>query len=254
MKKCTRCGKEYPDEAAICACDQQPLVALGASSASQQEAGPLLAPPMTATHAHASHITLRQIAGIVLFIGAAIMPILAICVTFMMPEWYAATARVLPAVTEPTAIATEVAIIRSQAVLLPVGTNLNLGRKYAEKYNLGEELRVDLLYYVLSQRCVIKQTRGTRLIEITVSSEDSREAAAIANEIALVYTKSPLAARGGDPKAVPQIIDRANASLLPVRPNKPLNLASGLGVGAVLAVIGLWLVLKGDVRRGRTGG
>ena len=31
MKKCTYCGKEYPDEAEVCAIDQQPLVRDGVS-------------------------------------------------------------------------------------------------------------------------------------------------------------------------------------------------------------------------------
>ena len=33
MKKCTYCGKEYPDDAAVCAVDQQPLVPEGQSLA-----------------------------------------------------------------------------------------------------------------------------------------------------------------------------------------------------------------------------
>jgi len=37
MKKCTYCGKEYPDEATECAVDQLPLKRVGAPDASQYE-------------------------------------------------------------------------------------------------------------------------------------------------------------------------------------------------------------------------
>ncbi len=191
------------------------------------------------------------IAGVALLIGAVLVPITAAFITFILPEAFASTARILPAVTEPAAIATEVEIIRSKAVLLQVVTNLNLTRRYAEKFKEEAELPVDLIYAILSQQCVMKQTHGTHVIEITVFSEERNEAAAIANEIALVYTKSPLAARGADAEAVPQIIDKATPAFRPARPNKVLNIASGVGVGAILALIGVWLISNCDFGRAR---
>jgi len=191
------------------------------------------------------------IAGVVLLIGAVLVPITATFITFVLPGVFASTARILPAVTEPTAIATEVEIIRSKAVLLQVVTNLNLARRYAEKFKEEVELPVDLIYAILSRQSVIKQTQGTHVIEITAFSEERIEAAAIANEIALVYTNSPLAARGADAKAVPQIIDKATPAFRPARPNKVLNIASGVGVGAILALIGGWLILNCDLGRAR---
>ena len=38
MKKCTYCGKEYPDEASVCAVDEQPLERVGLPTASQNNA------------------------------------------------------------------------------------------------------------------------------------------------------------------------------------------------------------------------
>lgn len=190
------------------------------------------------------------IAGVLCLAGAVIVPIGATIITFILPSAFASTTRILPTVTEPNAIATEVEIIRSKVVLLPVVTNLHLTRTWGEKYREGE-LPVDLTYMLLSRSCTIKQAKGTHLIEISVLSDDNLEAAAIANEIARVYTKSLLAARGTDPKATPQIVDEATPSWRPAKPNKFLNIASGFGVGLVLGLIGIWLILKGR-RRGRT--
>lgn len=184
------------------------------------------------------------ITGIVLLIGAAITPIVATFITFVMPESFNSTARIVPAVSDPRAIATEVEKIHSQAVLLPVVTNLNLAQKYAERFNLQWELPVDSVCQILAQQCEIKQASSAQIIEVTVWSDNSIEAATIANEIALVYSRSPLAASGADARGRPQIIDPATPALRPARPNKVLSIASGIGVGAIMALLGIWLVLR----------
>jgi len=175
-------------------------------------------------------------------------------VTFILPNTYASTARILPAVTEPGVVATQVEILRSKHLLLQVVTNLNLPRKYADTFKFEEELSLDLAYSLLLTRTVVKQAKDTCVIETTVFSQNPVEAAGIANEIALTYVNSPLAARGADGKAVPTIIDNATPARRPVRPNKFLNIGCGIGVGGILALVGVWLILNREFRGLRPSG
>jgi uncharacterized protein involved in exopolysaccharide biosynthesis len=75
----------------------------------------------------------------------------------------------------------------SKAILYRVITNLNLTRRWAEKFEKPELLRIDVAYSRLKERLDVRQARGTSLIEMNVESDDPIEAAAIANEIADVY-------------------------------------------------------------------
>src|SRR5262249_30471852 len=118
------------------------------------------------------------IAGIVLLASAGLVPITTTCITLILPETFASTTRLVPAVTEPAAIATQLEIIRSNAILLPVITNLNLARTFGEKFK-EEEISVNDVYYILSRSTDIKLAKGTHLIEITAFSDDNAEAAAI---------------------------------------------------------------------------
>jgi hypothetical protein len=62
------------------------------------------------------------IVGVLLLIGAVIVPVVATVITFILPSVFVSSARILPVVSGPTAVATEIAIIRSQATLLPATT------------------------------------------------------------------------------------------------------------------------------------
>jgi len=64
---------------------------------------------------------------------------------------------------------------------------LNLTRRWAEKFEKPELLRIDVAYSRLKKQVNVRQARGTSLIEMNVESGDPIEAAAIANEIADVY-------------------------------------------------------------------
>ena len=96
---------------------------------------------------------------------------------------------------------------------------------------------------ILKGNLDVRQSPNTTLIEIRVFSEDKEEAASIANAIAEVYRDSPLAAPGPAAKAGVQIVDRAEPGLRPVRPNRPLAIAIGFGVGAIFAALGFVLIL-----------
>ena len=189
------------------------------------------------------------VAGILLLVGAIVVPIAATLVTMILPPTFSSTARIRPAVSAPAAIATEVEIILSKGVVLPVITNLNLAQKWGEKYH-ERGLNTDVAYLLLRRSIHVKQTGNTLLIEINVLSDSPDEAADIANELAAVYLKSPLAARGTNAAAGPQIIEQASPSLRPAYPNKLLNILTGLGVGVVMGLLGIWLILPRKSGRG----
>jgi len=191
----------------------------------------------------------RWITGIMLVLAGAMVAIAATLVTLILPPSFTSTARLVPVAIEPAAIATEVEKIRSKAVMLPVMTNLKLGRIWAERYHEEAALSTDVTYALLLRSTDIKQKKNTRVIEVTVRSEDGAEAAAIANEIVKVYSGSPVAANGAGGNSVPQIIDQATPSLRPDRPNRPLNIALGGGVGAILAFVGIWIIVRPKRRR-----
>jgi hypothetical protein len=64
----------------------------------------------------------RLIVGVLPLVGAVIVPIVTTIITFILPSAFVSSARILPVVSGPTAVATEIAIIRSQATRLPATT------------------------------------------------------------------------------------------------------------------------------------
>jgi capsular polysaccharide biosynthesis protein len=131
-------------------------------------------------------------------------------VTFILPDSYASTARIKvegdvgdtnlisesPAVRSNSLslLQTEFGVIQSQAVLQKVIQNLDLNNKWAKRYNAEGKLTIGETVQLLKRKMDIRQFRNTSLIEIRVFSEEPKEAAAIANEIASVYGKHRLEA------------------------------------------------------------
>ena len=130
-------------------------------------------------------------------------------VTFILPESYASTVRIAVEkdapdiasfgsaeravqVWDPYWIQTQFEKIQSKLILYQVITNLNLNRKWAERFKEEGELRTEVTYQLLKNQISVSQTRNTSLIEIKVYSEDRNEAANLANEIARVYKESRL--------------------------------------------------------------
>ena len=129
----------------------------------------------------------------------------AAIVTFILPETYASTVRIRlvtdeesygyttgspadhPVSYDPYFIQTTFEIIQSQVVLSNVVNTLNLNAKWGKRYNNGEPLNTSETMAVLKQRMVIQPVRNTRLIAITVYSEDRQEAADLANGVAKAY-------------------------------------------------------------------
>jgi len=146
-------------------------------------------------------IRIRKAIIITVFLITAIV---ATAVTFLLPESYASTARIriepdnitdiqsmggMPAIGgyDPYFIQTEFEIIQDRVVLGKVIENLNLNEVWGKKYNGGEMLKTPETMEFLKRRMSLSPVRNTKLIEITVYSEDKNDAARLANAIAQAY-------------------------------------------------------------------
>jgi uncharacterized protein involved in exopolysaccharide biosynthesis len=166
-------------------------------------------------------------------------------VTFILPETFASTARILltpgsqpatNAATTASALATQVELMKSEPVLGQAASELDLAEAWGKKYADGNRLHSSEVLELLRQRLEVRQVRNTSLVEVNVFSDAPEEAAKIANQIAVTYC-----ATFGTNRA--QIVDRATPSLSPVRPNKPLNVSLGVVAGLLLGGLAAAAVL-----------
>jgi len=145
----------------------------------------------------------------VFFITAAI----ATAVTFILPESYSSTARIkvendvtdIPGLNgtptvgfmgyDPYFIQTTFEIMQSEMVLSNVVAALDLNTKWGQKYNNGETLKTTETMEILKMRMQLAPVKNTKLISITVYSDDKNEAADLANAIADAYTKYRIESR-----------------------------------------------------------
>ena len=122
------------------------------------------------------------------FVGIGIVLLGSAIAITVWPKSYAAAARLsltseAPPEWRRNAAALET--LRSDAILFPVMTNLDLCKKWAGK--LEESVGVAATVSILKSRLNVRLTRNSRLIEIEVTSRDPSEAAMIANETARVF-------------------------------------------------------------------
>ena len=145
-------------------------------------------------------IRLRKAIIITVFLTTAIF---ATAIAFILPQYYAGTTRIkidadtgdIPGLTETTTytpydpyfIQTEFEIIQDQVVLGKVIQKLDLNERWGKKYNGGEPFTTFETMKLLGKRMSLDTVRNTKLVEITVYSEDRNEAVLIANTIAEVY-------------------------------------------------------------------
>ena len=146
-------------------------------------------------------IRIRKAIIITVFLITAIV---ATAVTFLLPESYASTARiriepdsiaditgvgshVTYAPYDPYFIQTEFEIIQDRVVLGKVIEALNLNVEWGKKYFGGETLKTPETMEFLKKRMNLMPVRNTKLIGITVYSEDKNDAARLANAIAEAY-------------------------------------------------------------------
>jgi capsular exopolysaccharide synthesis family protein len=146
-------------------------------------------------------IRIRKAIIITVFLITAIV---ATAVTFLLPESYASTARIriepdtisdirgvgdaMPyAAYDPYFIQTEFEVIQDRVVLGKVIESLNLNELWGKKYFGGEMLKTPETMEFLKKRMSLMPVRNTKLIGITVYSEDKNDAARLANAIAETY-------------------------------------------------------------------
>jgi capsular exopolysaccharide synthesis family protein len=134
-----------------------------------------------------------------------LITITATVVTFILPPSYSSTARIVinpdsgvingMGDTPMTAqmpydayfIQTEFEIMQSEKVLGRVIESLNLNNDWGKRYNGGTPLKTEDTMQLLKQRMSLAPERNTKLIDITVYSEDPKDAALVANGIAVAY-------------------------------------------------------------------
>jgi len=96
---------------------------------------------------------------------------------------------------DPYFIQTEFEVLQSQVVLGKVFEALNLNVEWGKKYDGGNTLKTSEAIVLLKRRMNLRPVRNTRLIEISVTSDDPEEAAHLANAIAQSYQDYRLSAR-----------------------------------------------------------
>jgi polysaccharide biosynthesis transport protein len=154
-------------------------------------------------------IRIRKAIIITVFLITAII---ATAVTFILPESYASTCRIkveneindtpggyspTPAQTtyDPYFIATTFEIMQSELVLSNVIASLNLNQEWGKKYFGGETLKTTETMEILKGRMSLSPVRNTKLIAITIYSDEAKEAALLANTIADAYKNYRLQTR-----------------------------------------------------------
>jgi capsular exopolysaccharide synthesis family protein len=147
-------------------------------------------------------IRIRKAIIITVFLITAII---ATAVTLLLPESYASTVQIR---IEPDIVAdisgvsagnityasydayfiqTEFEVIQDRVVLGKVIEALNLNELWGKRYFGGATLKTSEAMEFLKRRMSLNPVRNTKLIGITVYSEDKNEAARIANAIAEAY-------------------------------------------------------------------
>ncbi|MGD0744771.1 MAG: polysaccharide biosynthesis tyrosine autokinase [Verrucomicrobiota bacterium] len=146
-------------------------------------------------------IRIRKAIIITVFLITAII---ATAVTFILPESYASTARLIvesdvsdiPMGEErsvsqvgydPYFLQTTYELIQSQSVLSNVVSTLNLNVEWGKKYFNGETLKTTEAIEFLKKRMRLDTIRNTKYITITIYWEDKNDAAKLANAVAYAY-------------------------------------------------------------------
>jgi capsular exopolysaccharide synthesis family protein len=148
------------------------------------------------------------------FLVLAIVVLTTLGVTALLPKWYLATAKIRVekpesemklfqaqnnAYYDPYFIQDQFEIIQSEKIINPVIGNLGLNAILGKQLNDGVALPTDITYkYVIDKMLRVESRRSTSLIEINVYARDAALAAAIANNIARVYSEDRVALATSD--------------------------------------------------------
>jgi len=155
-----------------------------------------------------------------------ITAIIATAVTFILPESYASTARIVVETGsydlarfgddrsagnsgyDPYFLQTTFEIIQSQVVLSNVIATQNLNELWGKTYANGQVLKTSDTMEILKQRISLNTIRNTKYITITVYSDDKNEAAKLANAIADSYKNYRLGLEKEHAEGAIQVLER----------------------------------------------
>jgi capsular polysaccharide biosynthesis protein len=188
----------------------------------------------------------------VLGVVFVISVICSVVISLILPETYVSKARVLVETStgsvDPNLVKAEFDAILSNAVLERAIEKLNLNVVWGRKYLNGENLSTAETLKMLKARLTFLPIDDTSIIEIIAYSEDSHEAALIANAVAETYQhvcSEKRAAERARNHFDPSIIDDPPVSFIqvaepasqPCGPNIPLNIFRGVVAGIFLGSI-----------------
>lgn len=136
----------------------------------------------------------------------------------------------------PFFLMTQEKIMRSRPVLMEVIRNLNLQRVWGTELNEDKSpVTPELALQILARSLRVEQDRDTTLMNISITSEDAKRAAEIANEIANVYRDRRLNAKrreiqraidamGNEVRKQQERVEEAEAELERIRQERGISL------------------------------
>ncbi len=144
-----------------------------------------------------------------IFVVLSLVLVTTVVVTAFLPRWYLATTKVRVEKPEgevklfqaqssssydPYFLQDQFKIMQSEKILYPVIENLGLNTRLAAMLDATGALPSAITYrYLLDKMVRVESQRSSSLIEINVYAQDAALAAAIANEIARVYSDDRIA-------------------------------------------------------------
>jgi len=151
---------------------------------------------------------LRQRKALIALILALVL-ITTLIVTYFLPNWYLATTNIRVEKPEgevklyqaqssnyydPYFLQDQFKILQSEKIIYPVIENLNLNAKLSASLGgVGPLPTAQTFLYIRQKMLRVESQRSSSLIEISVYAQDPALAAAIANEIARVYSDDRVA-------------------------------------------------------------
>ena len=152
----------------------------------------------------ADFLRLLRLRQALIFLILTLVVITTVVVTAFLPRWYLATTKIRVEKPEgevrlfqaqssgsydPYFLQDQFKILQSEKILYPVITNLGLNNRLAATLGVTGALPSAVTYRYLTDKMLrVESQRSSSLIEINVYAQDADLGAAIANEIARVYS------------------------------------------------------------------
>lgn len=175
----------------------------------------------------------------------------------ILPPTFESSAKLLTRVSMPnpsnSPIEPDVELFESKEVLSQVITNLNLSKRWGDKFATGM-LPFDATYAMLRNQVDIRRPTNGTVVEIRATSEDPNEAAAIANAVAQIAITQLAGPEGPSPNAKTvaySLVAKATASRHPVRPGRFQKTAFAIG-GFAAIIVGVVLLILASMMPSRS--